>query len=153
MKKIYIFLMGIIVVIIFCGLIYYAKQKSNLLPAAEGAIITYTSSPTYGTVEEINNYFMIEVYSDKSLRYGYYNDQDKMKISLNEDEYTEIIKLAFGNVFNNLADDISDKNIMDGSEVYISLFYSDGTSRKIGGINPRNTTFDRLVTLLLRYTE
>ena len=158
-KKIGTIIVVLIVVCIF-GIMFYKNLKvktnmninTDLLPAV-GKVVSYSIAPTEGTIEERENSFIIELYSDKSLKYGYFYDESMSKRNLSESQYKEIINLAFAESFSKVPDDIGNNRIMDGSRAYINLYYLNGTSKKVGGINPKNSTFEKLVNLLSKYTK
>lgn len=159
MKKKVCFLVVVIVVCVI-GVVLYKNFKidssneldPDFLPAV-GKVLSYTAVPTYGTADERENIFMIELYSYQTLKYGYFHDENLKEKVLSESQYNEIINLAFGDKFNKMPDDIGNKRIMDGSRKYVNVYYQNGLSRKIGGVNPKNDTFEQLVDLLLKYAK
>lgn len=157
-KKISFFIVLLVVVVL--GIVFYKTSsvkdvtgfEYELLPAV-GKVISYTTVPTYGTLEERENYYMIEVYSDKSIKYGYFNDENLQKKVLSDSQYKGIINLAFGEEFGKVPNDIGNKKIMDGSRSHVTLYFLNDISRKIGGINPKNDVYDKLVNLLYEYAK
>ena len=119
----------------------------------DGVVIEYSSNPNFGSMDDIINYrTTIVLFSDKTIKYT--KGKNKAQIfKLTDDEYNEIINYAFGVSFSSLDNDVSDDSIMDGNHEAITIYYEDGTEKTIGGNNPTNKKFNKLVSLLYKYLD
>ena len=119
----------------------------------DGVVIEYSISPTFGSMDDmINDKTTIVLFSDKTIKYT--KGKNKAQIfKLTDDEYDEIINYAFGVSFSSLDNDVSDDSIMDGNHEAITIYYEDGTEKTIGGNNPTNKKFNKLVSLLYKYLD
>ena len=67
-----------------------------------------------------------------------YKDESRL---LTDSEYNELIKLSFTESFKSIGSDVTDPRVMDGRSSYITLYYNNGETFKIGGSNPSNTQY------------
>jgi len=119
----------------------------------DGVVIEYSSNPNFGSMDDIINHkVMLTLSSNKTIEY--IKGKNKAQIfKLTDDEYNEIINYAFGVSFSSLDNDVSDDSIMDGNHEAITIYYEDGTEKTIGGNNPTNKKFNKLVSLLYKYLD
>ena len=148
MKKIFVILILFLILSISssCGM------TKNVVRTGKGdLVIEYTSEAIF-TDGKNKNVNFIRLYDDKTISIGT-NEKIKTKKDVASEEYQEIINYAFSSKFINLKEDLSDKSVLDGSKQYITLFFEDGTSKKTGGVNPTNKTFQKLYDMLIEAIE
>lgn len=150
MKKIFV-----VILILGTLLITGCKSKSSdlLQPATKGDIIVYNQNKLFSSLEEKNDYYYIKVTTDKKIVWGKAVSGKQGTKELSDKEYQSIIDMAFSKDFKNMSADISDNSISDGYSAYITIYYSDDTTFKVGGTNPNSEKYNNLVKELKSYTE
>lgn len=144
MKKYLVIVLLALFVITGCG----SKKEEDKKPNDNGVVVFYKSYPMHGTVESMENYYYVELSTDKKLKTGYANTDKIEEKYLTDEKYNEIIDYAFSKKFISLSKDISDNMVADGTRSSIIIYYSDGTSFTTGGANPNNKVYNKLVYLL-----
>ncbi len=165
-KKLYILLIvPVLFLITGCG-----KVAETDFAANDGIVIQYTEN-TYefdGQRKIVDNFYVIEVYSDRTIKYGYKKDVLKEK-KLSVSKYNKLITLALSEDFYNefFADvDIENvdpeeidltKNIgtkgdkTKGTDSYVYIFSENGGVIGVGGEDATNTMYNKLIKLLKKY--
>lgn len=144
MKRYLVVILLAVLVITGCGI----KKDEEKKIKDSGVVVFYKTYPMHGTVESMENYRYVELYSDKTLKSGTANTDEFEEKKLSDEEYKEIVDYAFSKKFTSLDKDISDNRVSDGINSSITIYYNDGTSFTTGGANPNNKTYSKLVNLL-----
>ncbi len=146
-KKVIISIVVLVLLFISTGC-----TSKNIVRSGHGdMVLEYTSQSLYGTMEDSNNIYYIRLYDDKTINVG--NNNTNQKVDVDFETYQKIINYAFSSSFVNLNEDLSDKGVMDGSKQFITLYFEDGSSKKIGGNNPSNKSFKKLYKMLVEACE
>ena len=136
----------------------------------DGIIVKYTEN-TYEFIDlrkKQYDYYVIEVYSDRTIKYGKVNKKLKEK-KLSIKQYNKIATLALSERF--YQEFFSDVNVVDvdpsevdltknissgedkekGIDSYIYVFSDAGGVIGVGGQDPENEMYNELVKLLKKY--
>lgn len=142
----------VFVVLFFVFLISGCNSDKKLYKEynKNGLIIEYRVGSNYGTLDEMNNKYIIKLNSDKILSYGYKNDEELKSKKLTQKQFEEIINYAFSKDIISLNKDLSDPNTLDGSSSYITIYYDNNESKTMGGLNPNNEKYSKLIKLLYK---
>ncbi len=166
MKKIIIIVL-VSIIILFLGFNIYKAVKDldkKIIPKnmkindkidynEDGIILEYYIKPNEGTIQDFEDYRYITLYADKRLVWGKKISGEQGSKTLSKKEFNSIISIAFTKKFKSIRQDISDNTVLDGSSSYIILYYNDGTSFKVGGLNPNEEQFNKLVQKLNSLTK
>ena len=167
MKKSLIFLL-VIITLLFTGCDLKKNNDSNVSSGKnektqptekkyeekkDGIVIEYTITVNGGSIEEVENYRYIRLTADKKITWGRNKSGQEGSKELKQEEYNDIINLAFVESFKKIGNDISDKEVLDGSSQYVTVYYADGTSFRTGGLNPNNEKFKKLIDKLNSYAK
>lgn len=115
-------------------------------------IIEYNYGPTYGTKEDVENRYIINVYDNKTVEYGYKNDEKKTK-DIDSETYQKLINEVFSDSFLKLDEDVSNTDIVDGGSSEVILHLEDGSTKKIGGANSTNKRYNKVEDMLKKLKE
>ena len=145
-----IILVIVLLILIVINIISDNRSKNNDVKEGKGdLLIEYTSSAQ----ELANSTYYIRVYDNKKIRYGMEGEKKDKRKKLSDKEYQEIINIALSKKFLALeGKDIADKNVLDGYYEYITV-YEGKKEVRIGGSNPANKYFNKLVKLLNDITK
>ncbi len=127
-------------------------MSKNIIRSGSGDLVIECTIKGLFTDEYNNKTNFIRLYDDKTISTGT-NDKIDNKYDVNPDDYQKIINYAFSPDFINLKEDLSDKRVADGSIQYITIYFEDGSSKKIGGANPSNRKFQKLYKMLNEVVE
>ncbi len=158
MKKTIVIIMIVLMTVLIGLKIYKNVDKINKVDdkigyKEDGIILEYSVQNSFGSIEEAENYYYVTLSSDKKLVWGKKISGELGNKTLSDEEFNNIISIAFTKEFKSLEKDISDKESMDGSYRYITLYYKDGTSFKTGGLNPNNKLYNKLTSNLDNLTK
>lgn len=167
MKKIRFLLLIIPILLISgCGKVAETDYTPN-----DGIIVKYTENKyEYNGLKKYqDDFYVIEVYSDRTIKYGYKNKELKEK-KLSVSKYNKIATLALSEDFyEEFFSDVEVENV-DPSEVdltknissgedsekggidsYIYIYSASGGVIGVGGQDPDNAMYNKLVKLLKKY--
>lgn len=156
MKKYLIVLIAFVVLVTGCGKKEDEKKfkRPEKLGNENNVVIEYESiagsvagSPTDRIVIYTDKKADIE-HTDKLVE----AENRKKTVTLSEEEYQEIIDLAFQEKFMTLKTDLTTEQTAGGSVEYITIYY-DKTSREVGGQNIEDETFKKLEKLIIKLDE
>ena len=138
----------IMLAFMFCGCENGEKgEKVKTIKEGNGdLIIESLVGPSYGTVDEIENKYIINVYNDKTIEYGY-KSEEKTKKTLDEEVYKELIDEVCSSKFANLDKDVSNHNVMDGESSKIIVHYDDEV-KEILGSHSSNKEYNKVRKML-----
>lgn len=166
MKKIIIIVL-VSIIILFLGFNIYKAVKDldkKIIPKnmkindkieyyKNGIILEYYIRPNGSSIKDFEDYRYITLNSDRKLVWGKKISGEQGSKTLSKKEFNSIISIAFTKKFKSIRQDISDNTVLDGSSSYIILYYNDGTSFKVGGLNPNEEQFNKLVQKLNSLTK
>ena len=140
-----IILLIVLLVLIIINVACDKKKNNNVVKEGKGdLIIEYTSSPQ----ELANTTYYIRIYDNKKVRYGMEGEKKDKRKTLSDQEYQDIINLAFSKKVLSLeGKDISNSMVLDGYFEYITI-YDNKKEIRIGGSNPSNKYFNKLVGMI-----
>lgn len=136
----YIFI-SIIVILLTVGCVKKVnnmEKDKNMEENKNGIVIEYKSFRNDMAMDDSNGVYII-ITSDKLITW---NDNESR--FLTDNEYNELIELMFTESFKNIGSDVSDPRVMDGRSSYITLYYNNGETFKIGGSNPNNIQYRKV---------
>ncbi len=129
---------SVIIVLLTVGCVKKEKDKMEDIVIEEnknGIVIEYKEYRNDMAISDDNTNYIV-ITSDKKITWG--KDESRL---LTDSEYNELIKLAFTESFKSIGSDVTDPRVMDGRSSYITLYYNNGETFKIGGSNPSNTQY------------
>ncbi len=153
MKKVLIFVAVALLLITGCGKKEEEKRPKKI-GNADGIVLKYRSivgsvagSPT-SIITIYTDQRMVLEHTDKSVEEA----NTSKTITLTDQQYEEVINMAFSKEFLNLPEDLTTMETAGGSVEYITVYYDD-TLFQVGGQYIKNSTFTKLEDLLLSYRE
>lgn len=164
MKKL-ILLIPILILLTGCGKVATTDYEMN-----DGLIIKYTENDYEfeGLQKKVSNSYVIEVYSDRTIKYGSVNSPLKEK-KLSVSKFNKLITLAFSDEFYDeffkdvetedvdpsevdLTKDIGSKDDKKkGKDSYVYIFSTGGGVIAVGGQDADNPMYNKLVKLITKY--
>lgn len=168
MKKYFLgFLFFLVLFCSGCGEI----AETAYAPNSDGLVLEYyeDSYDYNGLRKYTSDNYKIEVYSDLTIKYGYVEEglvEDKLSVS----QYNKIIKIAFSDEFYDeffsdieidedsdeepvLEENISGEEAEVGIDSRICLYSENSSSITVGGENPSNDLYEKLVKVLKKYAK
>lgn len=146
MKKIIIYLFLIISIVTANSFKINQKVTNKTIKP----LLYYTKESNFGTYEETQNYYYLELYSTKRIVYGRKLEESKEN-TMSDEDYEKLLDIIYSSEFKNLPHDISDNSIADGVSYYLTVYYPDGKEFKTGGSNPTDKTFAEVKQILSKY--
>ena len=167
MKKKIIIALFSIIILLFCGFYIFKAIKgldTKMMPKnskidekieykENGIILEYSIRPNGSTIKDFEDYRYITLSSDRKLIWGKKVSGQLGSKKLSKKEFNKIISIAFTKKFKSIRQDISDNTVLDGSSSYIVLYYKDDTTFKVGGLNPNEEQYNKLVQELNSLTK
>lgn len=152
MKKYLVILIAALLVLTGCGK-KEEKVNGKKIGNTDGLVLKYESiaGSVVGSPTD-----RILIYKDKKMILEHTNDayaeeNSSLTIDLTEQQYQDVIEIAFSEKFLGLAKDLTSMETAGGLVNYITVYYDD-TSFTTGGQHITNTTFNSLEELLLSYS-
>ena len=124
------------------------KTEEKIEYYKNGIILEYTIRPNGSSIKDFEDYRYITLNSDRKLVWGRKISGEQGSKTLSKKEFNSIISIAFTKEFKSIRQDISDNTVLDGSSSYVTLYYKDETSFKVGGLNPNEEQYNKLVKKL-----
>lgn len=167
MKKYFLGILFFLILICSgCGSVIETAYAPN-----DGLILEYYEN-TYdynGLRKYTSDNYKIEVYSDLTIKHGYVEDgleEDTLSVS----QYNKIIKIAFSDEFYDeffsdieidedsneepvLEENISGEETEVGIDSRIIIYSENSSSITVGGQNPDNELYEKLVKVLKKYAK
>lgn len=142
---VYVFLGIAIIGALIFGLVLYNKENPIDINGDGNMIIEYTEEPQ----ALMNSMRYIRIYDNKKVEFGRQESDVVRTKTISDEKYNEIINIAFSKKFLSLeGKDISDSRVLDGYFTYITVYTENSKGVRIGGSNPSQKTFNKLVRLI-----
>lgn len=135
----------ILVILIILIIVQNKKEKDITIQGNGNLIIEYTNEPQ----SIMNSKRIIRIYDNKGVEFARENSDVVRTKFISDEEYQNIINLAFSKKILSLeGKDISNSNVLDGYFTYITIYTENSNGIRIGGSNPSNKEFNKLVRLI-----
>ena len=135
----------ILVILIILIIVQNKKEKDITIQGNGNLIIEYTNEPQ----SIMNSKRIIRIYDNKGVEFALENSDVVRTKFISDEEYQNIINLAFSKKILSLeGKDISNSNVLDGYWTYITIYTENSKGIRIGGSNPSNKEFNKLVRLI-----